>query len=331
MTNREYELLATDIVIGYAKEQRVKLLRSDFTNIQKADIMHVAKVTAINSTEEDSVFVKLFYKGKNGKQLKAVANNFLNYIYARVLGEYIYFCFSYRELDVLNLKNGGADEASEEALEKVIKRINKLLELGDLSKNNSEAEAISASMKAQQLLAKYNLDIVDITGEGDRNKGEIQQVVCDTTRGKIWQEQLALVIANSYRCKTFLLGKDKIVFYGYEADILIARRVFVYLFNVGDKLAKQVVREHKEEYGVKDGVYNSFCRGFLQGVKSELEKNCKALALVVSEDVETSYAVMMGNAKTKKNKPVSNLDRDTYEKGRIEGKRALNAQYIEGE
>ena len=72
-------------------------------------------------------------------------------------------------------------EESNEKIEKIISRVNRLLALADLEKNPSEQEAIAASMKVQELLAKYNLDIADVTGE---EKEEEIEHVCADIKGK---------------------------------------------------------------------------------------------------------------------------------------------------
>lgn len=72
----------------------------------------------------------------------------------------------------------------------------------------------------------------------------------------------------------------------------------------------------------------SFYTGFYQGVKSALERNCTALALVVPEEVSVKFEELSANWQTLKSELKSH-DRQAYQRGMTEGKRALNAQYIE--
>lgn len=110
---------------------------------------------------------------------------------------------------------------------------------------------------------------------------------------------------------------------------MIARRVFVYLFKVGNRLATQYVKQYREDvYRNASGIYNSFVRGFTDGVRKELEKQCTTLALVIQPEVQESWEKFSANFKTV-NRNVTAVNAYAYEEGRIEGKRALNAQYLE--
>lgn len=122
-----------------------------------------------------------------------------------------------------------------------------------------------------------------------------------------------------------------IVFYGYQSDVLIARRVFMYLFKVGNSLTTKYVKARRDsgEWQTQ-GLYNSFCSGFCAGVRSELQKNCTALMLVTPQAVIESFDKYSENFKAVDHS-ISMNDYDAYTTGEVEGKRALNAQYIEGE
>ena len=324
---QEYKRLAVDTVISYAREQGVKLRHSDFSldgigmgNGNVVDFYHWGE------SELDTVLVLISKEGRWAAQLKK-ADGFLNYVNARVTKEGVMFSFTTKELDLLRMKDD-SDTGKDVDMEKIISKITKLLALSDLEKNPSEAEAISASLAAQRLLAKYNLSMVDVTGERDPAE-EIEQVIADVGTGKKWKYSLANAVANNYACKTFSQGSDKLVFYGYKADILIARRVYIYLFKVGNRIASQYVKKYRETicYDAK-GIYNSFVSGFVNGVKKELEKQCTALALIVQPEVQESWDIFSAAMETK-NWNMSCNSIEAYEEGFVEGKRALNAQYLE--
>jgi hypothetical protein len=330
MEKKEYINLAVDMVVDFAAEQGMKYRRGDFEEMNvpagfgRGSKNHIGFIGGKNAPT--GIFVVLSYDFERcGSRLKGLRNRFLNYINARVRDFGVVFTFSFRELDFEDLK--GNEEESSEKIEKIIAKVAKLLELGDLSKNPSEAEAIAASMKAQELLAKYNLDITAVTGE--EKKEDVEQVVSDIGTGKKWKYGLAEVIARSYCCRVFYVGAEQVVFYGYKSDILIARRVFVYLFEVGNRLANAHVKERRENYDDTKGVYNSFCSGFVDGVDGELSRNCKALVLVVPQEVNESFTMFSEKFKTVDHS-ISTNDNEAYELGRIEGKRALNARYLEG-
>ena len=322
----EYKRLAVDTVISYAKEQGVKLRHSDFP--LDSMCMFNGNLVDFHHWDESELYtVRVFINGEGrwAAQLKKAGDGFLNYVNARVLKEGIMFSFSTKELDLLRMKD---DSGKDVDMEKIISKITKLLALSDLERNPSESEAVSASLAAQRLLAKYNLSMVDVIGEHDPAE-EIEQVIADVGTGKKWKYKLANAVANNYACKTFSQGSDKLVFYGYKADILIARRVYIYLFKVGNRLANQYVKKYREtiSYDTR-GIYNSFVSGFINGVEKELEKQCTALALIVQPEVQESWDIFSAAMGTRSWNIMSN-DFEAYEEGFVEGKRALNAQYLE--
>lgn len=330
MTERELRFAAIDTVIKYAAEQGVKLRRLDFPNETRIWVYSdecgvvILKDGKGNPT---SVMVKVPYTGRWEKQLKAAKDRFLNYFNARLEKYHLSFSFTVNELELISMKRNGGEKAGEEKIEKVIAKINKLLALADQSRNPSENEAILASLQVQKLLAKYNLSLADVTGE--RKEEDVEQSIADVGTGKKWKFSLATAISNNFACKSFFVGRDQIVFYGYKADIVAARRVFVYLFKVGDKLANQYANREREMYGSAEGVYNSFCKGFVAGVRKELEKQCTALAIIAQPKVEESWNAFSANFGTLKNAGIEVTDEDAYAEGFVEGKRALNAQYLE--
>lgn len=331
MTEKELRCIAIDTVIKYAAEQDVKLRRLDFTDAYQFLYPPKGKngvcVIKDGRGSTKSVMVKVSYSGRWEKQLKAAKERFLNYFNARLEENHLSFSFTVSELELIAMKKNANEKPDEEKIEKVIAKINKLLALSDQSRNPSENEAVLASLQVQKLLAKYNLSMADVTGE--RVEEDVEQTIADVGTGKKWKFSLATAIANNFACKCFFVGRDQIVFYGYKADIVAARRVFVYLFKVGDKLANRYAKREREMYGYADGIYNSFCGGFVAGVRKELEKQCVALAIVTQPKVENSWKAFSENFGALKNASIEMTDRDAYEEGFVEGKRALNAQYIE--
>jgi len=267
------------------------------------------------------VKVKVAYAGRWERQLKIAKERFLNYFNARLEENHLSFLFTANELEIISVKKN-ADGRPDDKIENVIKRINKLLALSDQSRNNSEQEAIAASLQIQKLLAKYNLSLADVTGE--RPEEDVEESIADVGTGKKWKYSLATAVADNFACKSYFLGHEQIVFYGYKADIIAARRVFVYLFKVGDKLANQYAKRYREEHGYADGIYNSFCKGFVAGVKKELDKQCTALAIVVQPKVQESWKVFSANF-GEMDATIQLNNAEAYEEGFIEGKRALNA------
>lgn len=111
------------------------------------------------------------------------------------------------------------------------------------------------------------------------------------------------------------------------------------------KTAIKTVIQYAEEQGVKlrridfkeskwifvpDGAINYYTLPFGKDeeVKKELDKQCTALAIVVQPKVQESWEAFSKDFGTL-NAKLNGNNYEAYAEGEIEGKRALNAQYIE--
>lgn len=214
--------------------------------------------------------------------------------------------------------------------EKIIQTIKKVLEL---SKNNpSEEEAKAAALKAQELLAKYHISMSEI--EDIEGKTEDIAEVCVNVPAKKWKYTLAKIVADNFRCKHFYYGKGTVVFYGHQTDAEVAAETFKYLFDTGNKCAGRVVDKVFANTGTSAGVYNSFVKGFCDGVSEALGKQCTALMLVVPQDVNDSYTEMSknfrsmncGGLSTRRNESCTNA----YTSGKEKGKEVIGSRQLEG-
>ena len=214
--------------------------------------------------------------------------------------------------------------------EKIIQTIRKILEL---SKNNpSEEEAKSAALKAQEMLAKYHIDMREVESIDIDAVESIDEVRVNLPSKK-WKYKLAQIVANNFRCKHFYMGRGILVFYGHKTDADIAAETYKYLFNVGNKLAGREVDRVFIETGTSTNVYNSFVAGFCDGIEEVLNQQCKALMIVTPEDVITSYAERsknFGNINCGGIRAGGNAHcREAYESGKNEGRHAMGTKQIE--
>lgn len=174
--------------------------------------------------------------------------------------------------------------------DKIVEKIKKLLALAD--NNSSEAEAIAAALKAQKLIADYNIDQSELYDVSTR---EVVELETEKYSHKYWRKHLAKVIADNFRCKHYFKTtkdledgfKSKFidVFVGYDCDAQAAKLVYHKLVEVGEARCKDAKREAKALYGTCEGVTTTFLFGFVDGVSRELEKQCVALMLVTPKDV----------------------------------------------
>lgn len=222
--------------------------------------------------------------------------------------------------------------------EKIIEKIKKCLELAN--NNPSAEEAKSAALMAQKLLAKYNISMSDVE---DVVEEQIEEspvwfkdlVTWGVARG--WKYELAAIVASNFRCKHFFYGKQAAVFYGHKTDVQVAKEIYTFLFKNGDKLANKLVykmiRDAKKA-GIKSntsGVYNSFVKGYLAGLKDALGQQCTALMIIVPEDVKNAYAEKSKGFKSMNAGMRSNgFSNEAYSEGVKAGKSAMANRAIEG-
>lgn len=327
-----YERIAVTTVIGYFKEQGIRLNLSDF-NLNKYAFSTKKWETNVSSflSDDGTTLVTVMFDGALKKYVLPKKDNFLNYIHCRVQKSSIDFSFSWKDLDFIALKDSSVEaDTDAEKLEKVKRKIEKLMALADVERNPSEQEAISASLKVQKLLSEYHLTFAQVMG-GTEAREDVEQVVADCGKGSSqhnWRFNLANYVANGYCCKYFRMGADKkdcvVIFFGYKEDVLLARRVYTYLYNVGNKLGNQFARNNSHEFNA----YTSFCLGFASGVGEQLKKQCTALALVIQPEVEKSWETFSADFKTAQSRACKVSGR-AYEEGQIEGRMAMNANYLE--
>lgn len=209
--------------------------------------------------------------------------------------------------------------------DKIVAKIQNLLDLA--GNNSNQNEAIAASLKAQQLMAKYDVELADIDNSHD--KLEIAEEYCECNKdGLSFKRMLASAIARNFRCKCYTRQSFDLIqvfFYGYRQDAEIASRVFSYLYHTGIRMANKQYRE-KRAYGY------SFSRtdwllGFADGVDRELGKQCRALMLITPQEVEDGYQEIIKGAKQPRKVYVRH--EDEYNHGVYTGRETARGQYLE--
>lgn len=212
-------------------------------------------------------------------------------------------------------------------IEKAIEIVRKLLATAN-DNGASENEAIMAALKAQEIMAKYDINVTDV--EDESGSEEIIDSAIPVGNGNKWKYNLAHIVANNFCCKIYACGTQTIFFYGYKKHVDVAKEVFIYLYNTGNKLANRCYAEFYNKKQPTKGVKNDFLVGYCHGIKNVLEKQCTALALVIPKDVNESFDEKMKNAKTRRTNIKVNVNNEAYEKGVQEGKSVATARSIEG-
>lgn len=215
-------------------------------------------------------------------------------------------------------------------MEKILNKIKNLL---DLANNNpNENEALAAALKAQELMAKYNVELDQLD-----EKKETREIVTEIYRqsGKHemrkWKIGLASIIANNFRCKTFFLGRQNdVAFYGFKEDAKIALQVFTFLYETGNKFAVRYYNKCKKEGSSTQGVMNTYLVGFRDGVAEVLGKQCTALMIVTPKEVVESYEEMSKDFRSMTTRMNISGDQNAYSDGKTDGRDMASARSIEG-
>lgn len=210
-------------------------------------------------------------------------------------------------------------------MEEIIKKIEKLLALAE--KNPNENEAMAAALKAQELIAKYNVQMEQIG-----NNKPSQKIVAEMHeggKGYKWRYALANIVARNFRCKTYVLGRDHVMFYGYENDAKAALATFSFLFKVGNKLAAKFYHEYKKQGHSTRGVLNRYLAGFCKGISEVLDEQCTALMIVTPKEVNEQFKEYSKNFGTISGALRSeNHDPEVYNRGRREGKDVASSRHL---
>jgi len=115
--------------------------------------------------------------------------------------------------------------------ESVLSKIQKLLAL---TASPNENEASNATMKAQELLTQYKLEIADVEsltkGEEDESIGEIK-IKMGVSKWQPWQWLVILSDGIGYACycKPIFVPGRSISFIGTKRDTEIAKELFIWL------------------------------------------------------------------------------------------------------
>lgn len=214
-------------------------------------------------------------------------------------------------------------------MEKILNKIKNLL---DLANNNpNENEAIAAALKAQELMAKYNIEL-DQLDDKKETREIIKEVYYQSDKHEMrkWKIGLADIIAQNFRCKVYFMNKKDVVFYGYKEDAKIALNVFTYLYEIGNKFAVRYYNKCKKEGKETRGVMNTYLVGFKDGVAEVLEKQCTALMIVTPKEVTESFEEMTSGWKTIKSTLRLSGDTSAYSNGKSDGRDMATARNIEG-
>ena len=125
--------------------------------------------------------------------------------------------------------------------------IRKLFNLGDKEKNNSDQEAELSILKAQKLMAKYDISIEEVKKE---KEPEYAHEICEHKWNYGYRVPLAQVLAKNFRCELYERGKS-IVFMGRKVDAAICGQTFEFAYKYIRETDKSPFEKALEEMGIE--------------------------------------------------------------------------------
>ena len=184
-------------------------------------------------------------------------------------------------------------------------KIKKILAMIDGA--TTEGEARAASLALQRLLVANDMTLDEISLSDDAP--EINETGEDVgKRVAIWVKALAHVIASNYRCESYFhvcherdfwtnrqkITSKQVVFVGEAEDSVVAAGCFRATRHAIERCFTSYVERRFHETGVRigkqSGSKNSYCLGFVEGLKQAYGEQVAAdesfaLAVVVPESV----------------------------------------------
>lgn len=161
------------------------------------------------------------------------------------------------------------------SIENVISKVQKLLAL---SKSANANEAAAATNAANRLIDQYRLSVADLSEDSTEIDPMMEDsgAIYETGRIVPWKQSLVVTLARHYGCATFIsavyptgrkVSRFKLV--GRKSDIAIVNYMFSYLSAECARLCE------KEAHGQGKVFANSYCSGFVAGIRQQLSESRK--------------------------------------------------------
>lgn len=188
------------------------------------------------------------------------------------------------------------------------------------------AEAESALLKAQHLMAKYNISEEEIGTTNSKEDLTIHTAGVASKRSPWWYFELGKVVADNFKCeyiayKVYNKGTD-VAFIGYEEDVAICIQVFHLASDAIKYFADRYARREYAKGAHMKGLRDDFTRGFIDGLeakfKMQVEENGWGLIIAKPEGA-TEFIEGLGEFNTFTRTVTSHSDPELASKARQEG------------
>lgn len=192
-------------------------------------------------------------------------------------------------------------------------------------------EAASAAKMVQRLIKKYHVNLAEVGDESEKADSER----LDAKSVKKWEIRLVSAIARNMRCEviisrryvaTSVNRKSFVYIIGMDAD----RKAVISLYEKLRKICKVGMKKeqsyHKAMFGTSKGIADSYGFGFMQAIRSEMEKQTKALVLVTPKEVDDKVQELFPHARVTHTNVSCN--EHAYNSGVNDGRNAMRTTAI---
>lgn len=202
--------------------------------------------------------------------------------------------------------------------EEILEKVKSLLALGTSSRNNSEEEAKAAMLKAQQLMAKYDISAEEVD---EPEQEQYSHEMCEHKWDYAYRIPLAQVLAKNFRCMVYVRGKQ-VVFMGHTCDAKICKATFEFAYQFIQKTGTTIYNKRYAMGYPTKGVFNSYAHGFIVGLQESFDVQCQALAITTPKDVVDEFSTLTKDWSNKKTKNIANdaTDALVWREGHKDGK-----------
>jgi hypothetical protein len=212
--------------------------------------------------------------------------------------------------------------------------LDKVKKLYRLAGSNFAAEAESAMLKAQELMAQYGVSAAEVSKEA-REEKTVERAEAENGKRTMptWQSILCTVIARNFRCEVYINGATRNpVFLGLSQDANAAKETFVFAVNAAETLWQQ----YRHEAGLVGlgkayvtGCRNDYMDGFVAGMKRKFTENVTERGLIIVKDqlVTEAFSKMHLRSATRYKGSTSG-NAGSYRQGERDGYSSRRGKYI---
>lgn len=213
-------------------------------------------------------------------------------------------------------------------MNKIADKIQKLLNLAGNNPNEEEAQA--ALLKAQKLMAQYNVDLESL----DDGKKELKcSLELTKVKANPRDNQVQVIIANAFACKPIISCGRHLMFFGREDNAKAAKSCMEFIHKTMERGIRRICREYGLESSERgaSAIYNGYAKGFIEGLRDTVGAQTVALAVVVPEDVKEAFAKKFPNVGQYKSKSTTwdPSYMNAYHQGKQDGRSAINRRSLQ--